>query len=236
MGIAYNTSVTNNSLVFYLDAPNPRCYSGSGNTVYDLISGTAGTGWSTNNLGSIGYSSASTGSFYFSGTRTIRFEDSTILRLSNLTVMAWCRFNSFGAFNVVVSKPQNGPIWTSPYFSYLLSVNSSNTFEVGVGPSSGYVANTVSYSFATNTYYHLAMTYDGSRIKGYINGINVLDNAYAITINYAAFPLLIGSSYGSSPFGETVNGNISNVNIYNRALSLAEIKTNYNGLKKRYGL
>ena len=41
---------------------------------------------------------------------------------------------------------------------------------------------------------------------------------------------------GASPFGETVNGNMSNVNIYNRALSLAEIKTNYNGLKKRYGL
>jgi hypothetical protein len=32
------------------------------------------------------------------------------------------------------------------------------------------------------------------------------------------------------------NSRVSNIQIYNKALSLAEIKTNYNGLKKRYGL
>ena len=46
--------------------------------------------------------------------------------------------------------------------------------------------------------------------------------------------VLIGGSYGAIPFGETINGNIPQVLIYNRALSAQEILQNYNATKKRY--
>ena len=36
MGIDYNTIITTDGLVGYWDAANPRSYSGSGNTWYDL--------------------------------------------------------------------------------------------------------------------------------------------------------------------------------------------------------
>jgi hypothetical protein len=36
MGTKYNPSVVRNGLIFYLDAANTRCYSGSGNTVLNL--------------------------------------------------------------------------------------------------------------------------------------------------------------------------------------------------------
>jgi hypothetical protein len=44
---------------------------------------------------------------------------------------------------------------------------------------------------------------------------------------------VIGSNGGNSEF---LNGNISQVQIYNRALSAQEISQNFNATKGRYGL
>ena len=231
MGIAYNTSIVSDGLVFALDAANSRSYSGSGNTVYDLKAGTAGTFW-----GGSGFSSSNAGMFYFNGSNAIRFEDSTVFRLSNFSIMAWAKFNSFDTFDTIISKPQTAATWTPPYLSYLIRANTNGTkVEYSLADGS-FWPNQVNYTLSTGTYYHFAMTYDGSRVKGYLNNSILVDNALTININYAAHPVIIGGGYGESPFGETINGNIPQVLIYNRALSAAEIKQNYNATKKRYGL
>ena len=56
MGIAYNTSLVTNGLVFALDPVNARSYSGSGNTAYSLnnnitLSLNNGTGFTSTNNG-----------------------------------------------------------------------------------------------------------------------------------------------------------------------------------------
>ena len=229
MGTKYNPRIVTNGLVFYVDAANTRSYSGSGNTVYDLKAGTAGTFW-----GGTGYSSANNGSFYFNGNNAIRIEDSTTVRPTNLTISAWCRFNSFDTFDTIISKAQNGPSWGAPYLSYMMRVEGSGTninYALGDGT---YRSVNYNNSFATNTYYHFAMTYDGANLRGYLNGSNVATTPLVITISYAALPVLISGSYGSVPFGETLNGNISQVQMYNRALTAQEILQNYNATKKRY--
>ena len=63
MGIAYNTSLVTDGLVFSIDAANPRSYSGSGITVNGLVSGIGGTLFN-----GVGFSSANNGSFFFDGT------------------------------------------------------------------------------------------------------------------------------------------------------------------------
>ncbi len=235
MGHYHNPQAVMNGLIFYLDAPNFRCYSGSGITVYDLIAGTAGTGWSTNNTGSIGYSSANSGSFYFDGTRAIRLEDSALFRPANFTLSVWCRFNSFDTYDTIITKPLTVAAWTPPYLSYMIRVENNGTNINYALADNTYRSYSYGVTLSTNTYYHFAMTYDGARVKGYLNGSNVVDNALVITVNYAAHPLLISGSYGAVPFGETVNGNISNVSIYNRALTASEILKNYDVIKSRYG-
>jgi hypothetical protein len=45
--------------------------------------------------------------------------------------------------------------------------------------------------------------------------------------------MYVGSNVGSIQF---LNGNISQIQIYNRALSAQEILQNYNATKRRYGL
>ena len=63
MGIAYNTSIVSDGLVFALDAANSRSYSGSGNTAYSLVNN---INFRLNNW--VGFTSANRGMFSFDGT------------------------------------------------------------------------------------------------------------------------------------------------------------------------
>jgi hypothetical protein len=63
MGIAYNTSIVTDGLVFSIDPANSRCYSGSGNTAFGLIGGTGNT--LTNG---VGFGTTNSGYFIFDGT------------------------------------------------------------------------------------------------------------------------------------------------------------------------
>jgi hypothetical protein len=85
-----------------------------------------------------------------------------------------------------------------------------------------------------NKWYHVVLTYDGSFINLYING--VLDNqkAQSGTIKATTNPFIIGSTYTGA--GYKFKGIIDEVLIYNRALSEDEIKAIYNYyMKKRTG-
>ncbi len=75
---------------------------------------------------------------------------------------------------------------------------------------------------ATNTWSHLAMTWDGLTIRMFVNGTQVASGALAGTAALSASPLRIG---GNSVWGEWFAGLIDEVRIYNRALSAAEIAT-----------
>ena len=80
----------------------------------------------------------------------------------------------------------------------------------------------------TNTWYHVAMTYDGTTFKLYVNG--VLDGQHAasgpIAINTEPVRLGGGSDSGCIPYN--LNGLLDEPAIYNRALSSSEIAAIYN--------
>ena len=69
---------------------------------------------------------------------------------------------------------------------------------------------------------HLAMTYDGSDLRLYVNGVQVSTSPRTGPIGTSASPLWIG---GNSPYGEYFNGRIDEVRVYRAALSQAEIQT-----------
>ena len=77
----------------------------------------------------------------------------------------------------------------------------------------------------TNTWSHLAGTYDGTTLRLYVNGVQVASAAYSGTIGTSSGPLRIG---GNSLWGEYFQGAIDEVRIYNRALTALEIQTDMN--------
>jgi hypothetical protein len=81
---------------------------------------------------------------------------------------------------------------------------------------------------------HIVGTYDGSRMKAYINGSLVYDVALTGTINGNGNWAL--GCYQPSPTDGTHNfdGYIGPSRIYNRALTASEIQQNYNALNGRY--
>ena len=69
---------------------------------------------------------------------------------------------------------------------------------------------------------HLAMTYDGSQVRLFVNGVQVASQPTTGSIAPSGSPLWIG---GNSPYGEYFNGRIDEVRVYRAALTQAEIQT-----------
>lgn len=78
---------------------------------------------------------------------------------------------------------------------------------------------------ATNVWVHVAATWNGSTMTIYTNGQLQASMAAAGAITTTADPLAIGEKYGSTTAGDFFNGEIDEVRVYNRALSMAEINT-----------
>jgi hypothetical protein len=87
-----------------------------------------------------------------------------------------------------------------------------------------------------NRYHNLSLVRDGSASqKIYQNGIligtgNVSNSFSTGTLHLAAAPA------GGATYAGYLNGNISNILRYNRALSNSEILQNYNATRTRFGL
>ncbi len=81
-------------------------------------------------------------------------------------------------------------------------------------------------------WHHVAATYDGNTFKLYVNGALAAQQALVKTITYdPATPWTIGSTsapFRSAGFPRTFNGIIDEVEIFNRALTQAEIQAIYN--------
>jgi hypothetical protein len=158
----------------------------------------------------------------FDGTNDrVNIPDSSSLDLTDgVTMEAWVRPSSLGGWDTVVLKEQPGNLVYALY---------ANT---GPGPASGEIETTAGYftQYATgalplNTWTHLAMTYDGTTLRLYINGAEVGSRPVSGSVVTSSSALRIG---GNAVWGEYFGGLIDEVRIYNRALSPQEIQTDMN--------
>lgn len=102
------------------------------------------------------------------------------------------------------------------------------------GSGAGIIVYTPSSSIAAGTWYHLAMTYDGSHlasgVKVYINGVSqtltVTRNTLSTNTIQNTKHLQIGAD-GSASTCCVLNGKADDVRVYNRALSATEVQTIY---------
>jgi hypothetical protein len=68
-------------------------------------------------------------------------------------------------------------------------------------------------------------------------GTALLYSNYTSGVNETGFRIFGGTFVGANPTGNgMIPGEVSNIMIYNRALSNTEIVQNFNALKGRYGL
>ena len=229
MGLKHSPIIVTNGLVLCLDAGNSRSYPGSGTTWTDL-SGLSNTGTLTNGPT---YSSSNGGSIVFDGVDD--YVDlgnpsslSAIGGTTNITASGWAYYTAYGgggqSYSVITVKG-------SPWTWLLENLSSTFRFRITAGGSDVNVADTSTH--ALNTWYNVVGTYDGSNMKIYVNGVLKNTAAQTGTLATNTETAKIGTWQGTN---YNLTGRVSNVSIYNRALTAAEIKQNYNALKGRFGL
>ena len=258
MGVHGGPNIVTDGLVFAVDSANKGSYPGSGTTVTDITGNTTGTlsGTSGDN-NSPQFQNTNNGIFNFDGTDdnislgSLTSFQSDIDTSNAFSISLWLKTSNTSTDNLILFGNQ-GNSWNQyetmwlyinegylyfsvmtnpdqpPHHYYRLynnldtsSVNGNNWHHVcctfGVDPSTTYL---VSKIYVDGILIKTQLTSHGG---GYAQEINIINNNY-----------YIGARGSNSIQG--FDGEMSNLNLYNKALSAAEIKQNYNALKGRFGL
>jgi hypothetical protein len=141
---------------------------------------------------------------------------------NSLTLEAWVNINGYPSTDASIIVGKDDLAGGRQYELDVLRKGNSVVFTANVGVPGGFVGLTGSNSIPLNTWTHVAMTYDGSSLRIYVNG--ALDSSLAVTgpITTGTAPLRVGG-LGSGPW--TFFGLVDEFALFQRALSTLEIQS-----------
>ena len=217
--------IVENGLTLFLDASNIRSYPGSGTTWSDL-SGNGNNGTLTNGPT---FSAGNLGSIVFDGTND--YVNSFPTQISGVGSKTICAF----IYPTTTSRAgicgvrNTGDGW-------VFTINVPNPGDLTYFHTATSTSITVSAGIITNTWTHVCVTYSttSTTIILYKNGYQVgTPFTTATPPASSTFNGVIGDE--QSDFATPFKGNMSSVQIYNRALTAVEVLQNYNATKSRFG-
>ena len=184
---------------------------------------TAGDSSGNSNNGSISNATWNTGGKYgsalsFNGTNSIvSVNDSNSLDLTTgMTIEAWVKPTTLSSWRSILVKERPNHLVYALYANTDTSRPSGEVYVNGVNTD---VRGTS--QLPINTWTHVAVTFDGSNLKIFINGVQSSTKAVSGSIGISSNSLRIG---GNTIWGEYFNGLIDEVRIYNKALTDLEIE------------
>ena len=233
MGLAHSPSIVIDGLRFCLDAANTKSYPGSGTTWTD-ISGknhdgtlTNGPTFSSDNGACIVFDGANDHIGMLGTATDLGINDTS----SSFSFSVWFKtgttsekymFDNFDGSTQDISCRLDG-----------------GELELYLRGSSGGIVNAVRYgSYTLNAWNNAVYNFDSSTspdtFTAYVNGINTGTSTSHFSGNFES-----GSNFriGMRPAGGgQFSGRIACAMLYNKSLTEAEVKQNYNALKGRFGL
>ena len=234
MSLGHGAKIVRDGLVLHLDAANNKSYSG-GTTWSDL----SGNG----NNGTLSSVSLENNYMLFDNANdyVIVNHAPSLNFLGTFTVSTWVLVNSFlttSIYNIVSKKPsfnntQKG--WSCQYdyrTTGVLQYRNNNGTSLNDHTPTASINNT---SILNQVVYwaNAVWVINNSSISFYINAEPKSTVAINFTDTDTAFPIYIGKTLGS--VGDpAVFSNKSVIKVYNRALSAAEIRQNFEATKGRY--
>jgi len=231
MAVGYNPSIVSDGLVLYLDAASSRCYSGSGLTVNGLVSGIGGT------IVGGGFGTTNNGYFTFRNlTDKIVIGNPSVLQGLQLNFTVSCWFNQISNLQYATLYA-NYSSTTSHKLVCLFRVD-SGSLKYYTSNSSGNLQSITPAAITNGVWYFAAITVSGTlsspTASVFLNGTtyNYSLSALSSTPDLTNTHCIGGNVY----INEGINGNIGQVQIYNRALSQQEILQNFNATRFRYGI
>jgi hypothetical protein len=230
MAIIRGKSIVTDGLVLHIDAANRKSYPGTGTIINDL-SGNARNGELINGAS---LDTANAGTITFDGVNEkILLNDTLDIAFTTQywTTDIWFNLDStYASYDAMLGNGYPFQLYVAggKIIAYLSSTAGSGTYFLS--------GMTSTQTISTEIWYHLAFVRNGTNYYYYING--VLDKSATSNTNVMAAAnqnAQIGNLWNGSDV-YAWDGEISNVKIYNRALSVTEALQNYNATKTKFGL
>lgn len=197
-------------------------------TTWTDLSGNANTGTLTNGPT---YSISNGGSIVFDGTNDYLLTSSVATYGNNTTWEAWiyCTGN-VSTYNMFMGR-------YLPYFGFY----TGNSFIFSNNISGTQQTIYTATNLLLNTWYHATFTtsYNGTNttMKTYTNGTETATGTFAGAQGNYSNKFMVGDgNNGSDTSWFPFPGRVSNVKVYNRTLTAAEIRQNFNANRGRYGI
>jgi hypothetical protein len=235
MATLYSPKIVTNGLVMYLDAGNNRSYPGSGTSWSDL-SKNVSSGTLTNGPT---FNSANGGTIVFDGSNDYIIANGTSLnsRFSSTSVSHFTWFYPTSAGQIVVELGQ--AIINNNWHDTNIEISTAGAFSFSTWHGS-LNNKVVSSNQSFNTWYYIGFTYNGTTLTAYINGTSIGSTPLARqapynngTQTYYALCSIDSTNMGTSAYG---GGRVGTFSVYNRSLSVEEVRQNYHATKGRFGL
>ena len=193
---------------------NWRCDEGTGTTTADAAAGHSGSLINGPTWVAPGRIGAGALNFAAANSQYVNVANATALNpAAGLTITAWLNAVDWGGNRRILQKGNSDNEYR------LLAENGALKFHPnGVGTLTTALP-------ATNTWVHVAATWNGATMAIYVNGVLQASQAATGSITSTADPLAIGTKYGSTAAGDYFNGNLDEVRVYNRGLSAVEINS-----------
>jgi hypothetical protein len=223
--MAYFTgpNIVTDNLTFAIDAGSARSYDGT-TTVTDLV------GINNVTLSGVTYQSINGGVFSYDGVDD-QGTAGDFFNYQAFTINLWVKPGStqLQYADIIDNYHSGSQNWTCQQSSSSQNVYNFNVFGV-----SGQTSATGLFTLTAGDWVNLTFTYDGTRVRGYNNGVLfATGSALGTTINYSAQDFHIGRWGGGGRYWE---GEYGPLYCYNAALSAAQILQNFNAQKSRFGL
>jgi hypothetical protein len=148
----------------------------------------------------------------------------------NLTLHAWVKYDNDAPERKMIIAKLTGGDTSGNLALEIRGCFIAMQFNLGDG-FDGWHQAVGTTPLASDCWYHVAATYDGSRIKVFLNGVLDGSTAYSQGMGAGSIPWMIGvhpSSDGGFYGGFSFKGTIDDVGIYDYALSDEEIHLLYN--------
>jgi hypothetical protein len=217
-------SVVTSGLILNLDAGNSASYPGSGTTWFN----TAGSNNGTLTNGPT-YSAANGGGIVCDGINDyVNFTTPPSLT-NQITLEVWANLTLDGTYRHLAGREQSYRIiCRNDGFQFVLATANNGWYS----SAGNYIISGTALSGLNS----IICTYNGSNLFAYVNGVPIGQTTSAISGNIVASnPYhLMGSTAGGAAAYSLGTMHVNRV--YNRALSAAEVRQNFDALRGRFGI
>ena len=235
MGISAGPKITSDGLVLHIDPANNKSYSGSGVTIYNMVTGGIAGTLVNGPVSDVAYKKT----FILDGTNdTIQMQlPSGIVTGSQISISFWAKWKSTGTTTATIQTLVDNQYQVADNIGFFIQdrPDLGSVLEWSTQPNNA--VNRRVYStqvVGDGSWHHIVGTNDGTFSRLYVDGYETGTAKTSAGIATTQDILCIGNwayVYSSPRY---LNGSISNFKVYNKALSASEILSDYFSTKNRF--